>query len=71
MKTRVIKVDDVYYPQYLKTWWFSKWKKWCYYTYDEYDCLGTHSIVNIFKVKYYFSTKLEALHFIKKEKYGI
>ena len=67
MTTRVIKKDSEFYPQYLKTWWFGKYKKWVHFTYtmSYYIC---HGYAENEELEHKFKTKVEALHFIKKTK---
>jgi hypothetical protein len=66
MKTRVIKKNDKYYPQYLRVNIFGR-KRWITYSFQDVDC----NLIVYYTSYYYFNTKLEALHFIKKQKYGI
>jgi hypothetical protein len=66
MKTRVIKKNNAYYPQYLKTWWFGKYKKWMPYTFTM-SYLICSGYAEDTELEMYFDTKLEALHFIKRD----
>lgn len=57
MKTRVIKKNELYYPQYLKTKWFGKYRRWCDYKYR----LTRKTVKNSLN----FNRKADAQYFIK------
>lgn len=65
MKTRVIKKNGRFYPQYKVNFLFSKKWKWKPFTYEVcyYMC---RSYADTEELEHFFKTRLEALHFIKK-----
>lgn len=67
MKTRVVKKNNVFYPQYLKTWWFGKYKKWINFEYEiniNNPCpISPHQVD---RVPFRFNTIIEAKLFLKK-----
>ena len=63
--TRVIKNHDMYYPQYLQTWWFGKYKRWTSFTYTMSYLVCSGFAENV-EEKHKFKTRLEAIHFIRR-----
>lgn len=66
-KTRVIKKDGRFYPQYRTILWFSKRIKWNYYTY-EMSYLICSGYAENETLNHVFDSKTEALHYIKSSK---
>lgn len=64
MKTRVIKKNELYYPQYLKTKWFGKYRRWCDYEYNDNKLIYRLTRQTI-KNSLNFNRKSDAQYFIK------
>lgn len=62
-KTRIIKKNNFYYPQFLIEFKFFKYKKWKNFTYEEYD-FCPYSSNPPYKIPIKFKTKQEANIFL-------
>lgn len=67
MKTRIVKKNNAFYPQYLKIWWFGKYRKWINFEYEiNLNNPCGCSPYQVDNVPHRFGTKMEARHFIKR-----
>jgi hypothetical protein len=66
-EARVIKKDEMYYPQYLNTWCFGKYKKWEHFKYylPDYTLSGNET------ENLKFRTKHEARYFLRIKRYRL
>ena len=69
-KVRIIKKDNMFYPQYLKTSFLFRTKRWKFFEYEEpyVICRG---YVDTWTCKESFKTKQEARNFLRKEGYKL
>lgn len=68
--SRIIRRDTQYYPQYLKTWWFGKYRKWEHFTYTMSYMICSGFAENT-ELNHKFETMQEARDFLRKEGYKL
>lgn len=67
---RIVKKDTQYYPQYLNTWWFGKYKKWESFTYTMSYAICSGFAEDV-KLDHKFDTRQEARNFLRRKGYRL
>ena len=69
-EVRVIKRNEMYYPQYLTTSLICKVKRWNYFSYPGVNSICTGFVEPINEIEQ-FKTKYEARYFLRKKGYRL